>query len=278
MQHRTTVATLAALLLAGAGSARADVIDIPAEQDATLFGGPSASDHSSSGPGMFVGTDAMRLPKRGLTEFDVAGYVPAGATVTSVSLDLTLGQNAGSGGSGVGAGAPDVTIRMYAMTTPWKGSANGTTGHPGPGFGGTGQGFAANPGDVTWAHASYSATPWNTPGGGGDFVANESADAVIGFAIGTAYAWGSTPRLVADVQGWLDGTTPNDGWLLKNDDETGQYSYRAFYTAEGAAEQGLPQYAPQLVVAFTPAPEPASIALALSGIGALALVRRGRRP
>lgn len=263
-------------LVAAVPEGRAAVIDIPAEQDATLFGGAANTGHSSSGPGMFVGTDAMRLPKRGLIEFDVANYVPAGATVTSVTLNLTLGQIAGGGGGASGGPVSQSTIRLFAATTAWNGGSNGATGHPGPGFGGTGQGFQANPGDATWAYSSYNTTPWKTSGGGGDFVATESADAVVGSAIGSVFSWGSTAQLVTDVQGWLDGATANDGWLLKNDDETGQFSYRAFYTREGAAEQGVPQDAPQLVVAFTPAPEPAGLAVWLVGMAACGAVRLRR--
>ena len=274
-----TSAVLAACFLAEAGrQACATVVSIPASQDATLFGGPNDEANSSSGPGMFVGTDAQRLPKRGLTAFDVASYLPADATITDVSLSLVLSQVAGSGGGGGTAPVTSRTIRLYAVTTPWRGGTNGTTGYPGPGFGGTGQGFPANPGDVTWAYAAYNTRPWGTPGG--DFVSAESADAVVGTGVSTAYTWGSTAQMVADVQDWLNGTTPNDGWLLKNDDETGQYSYAAFYTREGAAEQGVPQDAPALTVTYTvPVPEPPSLGLMLAGAGFVgaAQFRRRRR-
>ena len=56
--------------------------------------------------------------------------------------------------------------------------------------------------------------------------------------------------MVADVQGWLDGAVPNFGWLLKNDSEGSPTTFRAFYTSEGAIEQGVPQFAPLLTVNF----------------------------
>jgi hypothetical protein len=167
------------------------------------------------------------------------------------------------------------TIRLFDVTTPWLGGTNGTTGFPGPGFGGTGQGFAPNTGDVTWNFAKYNALLWNTPGGGGDFVSTESADAVVGQKLNTAYVWGSTAQMVSDVQGWLDGSLPNFGWLLENASETIPTTFRAFYTREGAIEQSVPQFAPELIVSFvTPAtvPELTAIVLlgsALLGFGAL---------
>lgn len=269
-------AAAAFALMAFGGPARAATIDIPAVQDATLFGASPANNNSSSGPGMFVGGDGQGNPKRGLIEFDIPAFVPANATVTSASLSLVLGQVAGSGGGG-GDQTPR-TIRLFDVTTDWKGGTNGTTGFPGPGFGGTGQGFAPNNGDVTWNFASFNTVPWNTPGGGGDFVATESADTLVSQNLNTAYVWGSTAQMVADVQGWLDGTLPNFGWLLKNDDETDRQTFRAFYTAEGALEQNVPQFAPELTVDFTvPTPEPSSLGLIAFAAFSLLSLRRWRR-
>jgi hypothetical protein len=81
--------------------------------------------------------------------------------------------------------------------------------------------------------------------------------------------------MVSDVQGWLDDILANFGWILKNDSESIPTTFRAFYTREGAIEQGVPQFAPELIVSFvTPAtvPEPSAIVLlgsALIGFGAL---------
>ena len=158
-------AAIVSAILANWGPARADVIvDIPALQDATLFGASPANNNSSSGPGMLVGTDGAGNPKRGLIEFDIPAFVPANATITSAVLNLVLGQVAGSGGA-AGDTTPR-TIRLFDVTTAWAGGTNGTTGFPGPGFGGTGQGFAPNIGDVTWNFSKYNTIPWSTPGEG----------------------------------------------------------------------------------------------------------------
>jgi hypothetical protein len=134
--------------------ASADVVMIPASQDATLFGASTANNNSSSGPGMFVGSDGMSRPKRGLIEFNIPAFIPAGATITGASLSLVLGQVAG-------ADATPRTIGLFDVTTNWAGGTNGTTGFPGPGFGGTGQGFAPNIGDATWNFSKFDTIPWN---------------------------------------------------------------------------------------------------------------------
>jgi PEP-CTERM motif len=248
-----------------ANPAPAAVATIPALQDATLFGASTSNNNSSSGPGMFVGADGAGNPKRGLIEFDIPAFVPAGATITSASLSLVLGQVAGGG---MNADATPRTIRLFDVTTNWAGGTNGTTGFPGPGFGGTGQGFAPNTGDVTWNFSTFNTIAWNTPGGGGDFSSIESADTLVSQNVGTSYVWGSTPQMVADVQAWLDGSLPNFGWLLKNDSEGSPTTFRAFYTAEGAVEQSVPDFAPLLTVDFverTAVPEPSTWAMVLLG-------------
>jgi hypothetical protein len=252
--------------------ARADaIVDIPALQDATLFGG-SAANNSGSGPGMFVGADGQGRPKRGLVEFEVPAYVPSDAIITGATLTLFLGMVAGTD---TGGDQTPRTIRLYDVTTAWTGTTNGTSAFPGPGFGGTGDGFPANIGDTTWNDAKDNSVPWSTPGGGGDFVSTESADTVVGENMNTAYIWGSTTQMVADVQAWLDGASPNDGWLLESDAETGQTTFRAFYTREGATEQGVPQYAPDLTVSYlVPVSEPSR--LWLLGLGALAVILLAR--
>jgi hypothetical protein len=240
-------------------------------QDATLFGASPAKNNSSSGPGMFVGSDGMGNPKRGLVEFDIPAFVPANATITSAALSLVLGQVAG-------ADMTPRTIRLFDVTTAWAGGTNGTTGFPGPGFGRTGQGFAPNLGDVTWNFARYNTIHWNTPGGGGDFVPTESADTVVSQNLNTAYIWGSTAQMTSDVQGWLDGTLPNFGWLLKNDSESNPTTFRAFYTREGAVEQNVPEFAPELIVSFVaPVPEPSTLGLTVLGGLTILLLRRRQR-
>jgi hypothetical protein len=271
------VKTLAAALstawiLTTAGRAAADFVNIPAVQDATLYGGSDATTNSNagnsgSGPGMFVGSDPSN-PKRGLIAFNIPAYVPAGATIQSVTLTLYMDMVAGSGGGTGGGDTTPRTIRLFDVTTPWHGGTNGTTGHTGPGFGGTGHGFTANPGDPTWNWASLNTLQWTTPGG--DFVSTESADTVVSQNLNSPYTWGSTPQMLADVQGWLNGAT-NDGWLLKNDSEASSQTFRAFYTAEGAVEQSVPQFAPNLAVTFT-VPEPAAISA--FGLVLLSLYRR----
>lgn len=123
---------------------------------------------------------------------------------------------------------------------------------------------------MTWNDrffGSNPATPWTTPGG--DFVGTASASEVVnGTTIPSPYSWGSTAAMVADVQGWLDDPSTNFGWILKNEDEADATDFRAFLSREAA------DHNPQLVVTFTPVPEPSTIILSLTALSTLLVARR----
>jgi hypothetical protein len=258
-----------------AGAAYADqVAVIPASGDATLFGGADAmTNNSGSGPGMFVGSDGTN-PKRGLIEFNIASAVPAGATITSASLTLYLGMVAGAGGNATGGSTTPRTINLYTVSDSWHSGGNTTPGSAPTYIGGTGHGAAPKQGDPTWNYSAYNTAAWTNPGGDFSTTVSSSLTDTSTWSTGEAYTWASTPLMVSNVQAWLNGTTSNDGWLLQNTVENSQ-SFRAFYTAEGAADINEPQYAPELTVDFIPAPEPATGALFL--IAAPLLLRRRAR-
>ena len=258
------------------GPARGDLsVALAPSQDVTLFGSGAAANNTGSGPGMFVGSDGTS-PKRGIIEFNVSA-IPAGAHITSATLTLTLGMWAGETSQGTGGDQTSRTLRLYDVTRGWNPSLQGTTlgtaTFPSSGFAGTGHGYSPDAGDATWNYAMYNTVPWSTPGG--DFATVESADAVVSENQNGAYSWSST-QMALDVQGWLDGTLANDGWLLKNDTESATQSFRAFYTEEGAVEQHVAPYAPSLVVTYVMVPEPASLAIWALVVPWM-LMDRGRR-
>jgi hypothetical protein len=128
------------------------------------------------------------------------------------------------------------------------------------GGGGTGQGFAANPGDATWSQNFFGTSSWANAGG--DFSATSSASTLVSQSLDTAYTWGSTAALVADVQRWLNSPGSNFGWLLMGD-ESGSQTFRQFYTREASN----PLFRPELRIDYTPSsvPEPSSLVLAVIG-------------
>lgn len=224
--HRTLA--LAFLLLA-APAVRADVVSVPADLDGTLFNDLTGGTANGSGPILIVGRagGASTAPiRRIVVSFDVAAFVPAGATINSANL--VLANTSGNAGAR--------TVELHRVLAPWSEGGSDTT---------SGQGAPAQAGDATWLHRSFPNVFWQQPGG--DFDATVSAQLSVD-AFGT-YTWPSTPRVVQDVQGWLDQPASSAGWLLKLDVETVPNTTKVFGSREAVAagEQ------PQLVIDYTPA-------------------------
>jgi hypothetical protein len=214
---------------------------------------------NQDGPGKTTATISLR---RGLVAFDVAGNVPAGATITGVSLTMrdVMGLNG------------DPTVELHRATSNWG---------EGSSFQAGGMGAAAQDQDATWLYTFYNfATPnlsptWTTPGG--DFSPTVSGTAVVSDDLGAGqlFTWSSVsnPQMIADVQSWLNTPATNFGWLLKHTDESIGQTAKRLNSGESTLSPNVP---PVLSITYT-VPEPSSLALcALAAIG-LSVVARRRR-
>lgn len=239
--------SLSALQSAG----RAATITIGASQDGTIY-----SNHVERGSGggnaLIVGTNGRDDPRRALITFDVASHVPAGAIIQDVKLTMVMGQ--------LPTEPEEIsTVELHRLTTSWGEGTTQQQNPPNDSFGGMGQGAPAHAGDVTWIARFWGAspTPWTTPGG--DFAAAVSGSAAIGLPIDVPYSWESTAAMVGDVQDWLDNPASNNGWILKNVDETSMSTFRVFYSRQTATAA----LRPQLSITYQVVPEPSSITLAV---------------
>jgi hypothetical protein len=154
------------------------------------------------------------------------------------------------------------------MLADWTEGASGTGTTT---IGGTGGGFAANPGEPTWNNRVHPSTPWSTAGGGGDFVSTASASTVVGNPnFNQVFTWTSA-TMAADVQLWLDNPAQNFGWILKANNESTTTSFRAFYTRDATNAA----FRPTLTINYVP--EPATLWLLAIGGAVVACVARRRR-
>jgi hypothetical protein len=214
------------VVAAGIGGAVADTVTIAPTKDNSLYEQDPAA---SNGAGAFLlsGETNFAMSRRALLAFDIAGNVPAGATIDSVTLTLHVSQAAPTG-------TPS-PFTLHEVLADW-GEAASDAGDPG------GLGVPAEPGDATWSHRFFSTDLWTTAGG--DFDPVSSASLAVG-AVGF-YSW-SGAGLVADVQGWLDGPATNFGWILIGDEaDAGQA--RRF----DSRENGDPTFRPALEIVYTP--------------------------
>jgi len=226
---------LALMLAAALGSiapnlARADSININPIKDNTLYEYvPADGDLSNAlGNHFFTGETAMGELRRGVLAFDIAGNVPAGSTITGVTLALNMSRTP-SGASR--------TVELHKLLADWGEGTSQASGEEGIGA-------PATTNDATWRHGFFDTIFWTTEGG--DFSATVSASRSVG-AIGS-YIW-SSAQMAADVQSWLDNPAINFGWLVRGD-ESGSATAKRFDTRESASP-------PVLTIQYTaPTPSP----------------------
>lgn len=196
-------------------------VNINPDRDNSIY----SESTNSNGLGMlFSGQTCAAENRRALIHFDIAGNIPAGATVTAVTLTLNVDQAGGSASSEV--------YTLHPLTSNW---GEGTSI-------GTGTGGAPVFPDATWADGTLG-TPWTSAGG--DYsasVANTTLTAALG-----NYSW-SSAAMVTNVQNWLNTPATNFGWILLGD-ESATCTARRF----GSAEVGV---SPVLSVTYSCATPP----------------------
>ncbi len=214
----------------------ADSIALHPVADTTLF--ESAPNDNMGGwthiAAGSTGSQGERTRNRGLVRFDPASALPAGAQITSVSLQLTVVLVPGQAGGG---SAVNSTFALHRLLQSWgEGDKLGD------------RGFPADPGEATWNFRFFNDQSWSEPGGapGSDFAAAPSATRAI--AGKATYLFGPSTALRDDVQSWLDAPASNFGWLLLTQSEE-----RA-KTARGFASREDPDVPPVLLIEFTASP------------------------
>jgi hypothetical protein len=170
--------------------------------------------------------------RRGVLRFDIAGSIPSGSTINSVTLRLWLFRVSDSSVR---------TVYVHPATASWGEGSSYTNG---------GAGSASASGDATWLHRFFSGTSWTSTGG--DYNGTASGSASIGSAGDPAawYTW-STTAMKNDVQGWLTTPASNYGWVVIGDESTNQTA-RRFTSREAADDVG--SHYPELIVDYTPPP------------------------
>lgn len=184
-------------------------VDITPDKDNSIY----SNNGNSCGVGMlYSGQTCQANFRRAFIHFDIAGSVPAGSTITSVSLDLNNNLN--------GSATSTDNFDLHPVLADW---GEGTS------FG-TGQGGVAVAPDATWIDRILG-TPWTTPGG--DF-SGAVATTAVGQTFGI-YSW-SSAGMAINVQTWLDVPAANFGWVL-----IGNESGSAFCTARrwGSKDAGV---------------------------------------
>ncbi len=214
----TSLVVLPALLATSVlpATVRAAVVSIPSSRDNSIYQ-DRTTNSNGSGPLMSAGKINTGSIRRAFVLFDVAASsIPAGSTIDSVKVHFYI--------VNVPSSPPATMLSLLRVLNSWGEGASSST---------TGQGAAAQPGDVTWLVRFYPNNPWITPGA--DFDPTVHGVGPLNTALGP-YDIPSTPLLVQDVQYWLDhASADNFGWMIRGDEGTGvTQSVRGIATREDA--------------------------------------------
>ncbi len=207
------------LLLTIAHSVDAQTVTLTPSKDNSIY----QENANSAGLGqLYAGLTCTNNRRRALLQFDLSS-IPAGATITSVSLTLNC-NNSGE--------ATNSLFTLHALTTPF---GEGTSVPAGAG----GTGAPAIAPDATWANAQTPAPVWTTSGG--DFVPTVVSS--VSMTPSGDQTFPTTSDFVALVQAWYTTPALNFGMIVIGS-ETTACSARRF----GSKDVGV---APTLVVSYT---------------------------
>lgn len=237
--------TLLALIVAttlgstAASSANAAIINLMPSKDNTLYEFDPKEGDNSNGAGFyfFAGETVMSELRRGVLAFDVAGSIPPGSIITSVTLTMNMSRTHGDTAR---------IVELHKLLADWGEGTSHAQGEEG-------DGAPAMPNDATWRHRFFDTIFWSMQGG--DFSAIVSASQSVG-PVGQ-YTW-SSAQMVADVQSWVNDPASNFGWLVLGD-ESAAGTTKRFDTRESASPPVLTiQYLSAPRSAPTPRPHPTS--------------------
>ena len=257
-RHALNACLMTACLMAAPTFGWPAEVTLTPAQDASIYGGAAGYDNIADGAGTYLWTSvtAAGVVRRALLRFDLSA-LPAGAQVQQVQLGIYLSRSQAS----------DPQVNLHKLNASWtEGAADG---------GSQGHGAPASVGDVTWVSRSHPAPAWAQPGGAFDPQASASVN--LGLP-GERFYWGSTARMVADVQGWLANPASNHGWMLIGVESSSQNAKRF------ESRESIPAVRPTLRVVYEPAaaamqddiPVPAWALGVLGSALAALLVRRQR--
>ncbi len=202
-------------------------ITITADRDNTLYQ-ENGSNSNGLGDHFFAGSTNRGDRRRALLHFDLA-QVPAGVTITAVTLTLTCNRKA-SGSTG---------INIYKLTSNWGEGTSNSTGQEGGGA-------PATVNDATWTNRFAPSTLWTTAGG--DFVNTLSFTSPGNIELGTVtIPGGPLNNLVQDVQSFVTNGATNFGWILTGSNETMSGSAIRFASTNSTT----PANRPTLSVTYT---------------------------
>lgn len=195
---KATTVVVACLAGHSAGAGAATVELRPASDSTLNSGAPNQNfaDAVDTIAGM-QGSRAAFARNRALLRFELQGQLPRGATVVAARLELEVVKTPPNPQS--------LPFALHRVLESWDAST------------------------VTWRDRA-AGIPWQSAGG--DFVSAPSSRQNLEWL--AIYRFESNPRMVADVQEWLEMPDRNHGWIVVCQDELTPFSARRIASVESS--------------------------------------------
>lgn len=164
---------------------------------------------------------------------------------------------------------PPLTLDLHQVTTAWRRTTDSIPDGERDTWMESLAGTAAQAGDVTWKYAVYPDQEWGSAGGDVDAAVLSSAvSAYAGGGRASPLFFPMSDGFKTLVQGWIAGTVPNHGVLVKRDDDTDSSDARMrvlFHEQSGNKDYR----SPKLLITYTSASQPEQLPSPPSGPGIL---------
>lgn len=217
--------TALTLLVVGSSSSAlsAQTMVLQGTVDNTLYESPTGAVSNGMGITGYTGGTAMTEKRRYLIQFDVAGSIPSGATITDATFEIEVTR--------IAPGFPGDTFGTHRVLADWgEGTSNAA-----------GQGSPSTTGDATWIHTFFPGTFWGTAGGDFNPIASSTSP------LGSLNRFGfSSSAFTAEVQDCLDNPATDFGWMIKGASE-GTRTALEF----AGKDHIIPSRRPTLAITFT---------------------------
>lgn len=223
--------------------------------DAVIFA--NQPDEAAGGSDLIVGCNNNGQCARTLLHFNV-DTLPEDAIIDEVLMTLLPAAD-------VGEEDPSVTLNVHQVKKFW----NRTDTSIPEGARDTWQdslaGTTATPGDVTWKYSVYPNKEWDTEGGDVDTDIMTSIESAGWKGRASPLFFPSTDNFKNVVTGWIDGSIPNYGVLVKRDDEDPSNPNLRIFFHEVS---GNKEYrSPKLLITYTSVSKPEQMPSMGSGPG-----------
>jgi len=223
--------------------------------DAVIF--LNKPDEANGGSDLIVGCNNNGQCARTLLHFNV-DKLPDDAVITDVQMTLLPA-------AGVSPEDPSLTLNAHQITNKWSRTDTSSPDGERDTWLESLSGTAATTGDVTWKYAMYPDTEWDTEGG--DVNANVMTSVESAGWNGRAgpLFFPMTDEFKNVVTGWIDGTIPNYGILVKRDTEDPADSRLRIFFHEVSGNKSY--RSPKLLITYTSVSQPDQMPSNESGPG-----------